>query len=570
VSEHRVVLHDLEGIAHEPSNPATRRSFPTDFDPTIPGLLARATECFGDLPFVVTSSHQYSYADIDAASRKLAQHFVARGVGKGTRVGLLLPQGPMWIVAFLAAARCGALTMGFSTFYTPSELRRSLVHGDVELLIVAEEMFGKQMLPFVLETAPGLGSTNAGRSFLQDLPFLRSVTMLGEQAGSGLATSPDPGWLDRFDVFGESSATPLVDIAMLASLEAQVTPADLLITIYTSGTTSEPKGVVHTHGAQVRHGINLAGLRGYSPESRLFAHMPFFWVGGFTCALIPALFTGAMLITQERLDTAEALDLIQEHAATQLVAWPNVRHRLMADPTFDDRDLRDIAFFAPALAAVDPGLMHNSLGMTETSGPHSAAGPDEYGTALPEHHRGSFGRRVPYVQHRVAHPETNKTVGDGEQGEVCIRGYSVMAGMYKIEREDTFDADGWYHTGDRVHFEDDLLFFHGRYGEMIKTAGSNVAPREVEVALEALDEVKMALVFGMPDAERGQVVVAGVVASPGADLDPEELRAALRGVVSTYKVPRSVVVFADEDIPMLASGKPNRRKVESLLSDRLR
>jgi acyl-CoA synthetase (AMP-forming)/AMP-acid ligase II len=141
--------------------------------------------------------------------------------------------------------------------------------------------------------------------------------------------------------------------------------------------------------------------------------------------------------------------------------------------------------------------------------------------------------------------------------------------MYKREREDVFDAEGWYHTGDRGYFRDGYLFFTGRATEMIKTAGNNVAPREVEVALEAFPEIRLALVFGLPDDERGQVVVAGVAPALGATVDVDDVRERVRKELSSYKVPRAIVVLADDEIPLLGSGKPDRRVIAAAIAAKL-
>jgi acyl-CoA synthetase (AMP-forming)/AMP-acid ligase II len=223
----------------------------------------------------------------------------------------------------------------------------------------------------------------------------------------------------------------------------------------------------------------------------------------------------------------------------------------------------------PGTPPVDPQAFHNSLGMTETSGPYTFAGADEITQPLPEHLRGSFGPRVPYVQHRIADPATNATLSDAQEGEVCIRGYSLMVGLYKREREEVFDRDGWYHTGDRGYFRDGYLFFTGRSTELIKSAGFSVAPREVEVALESSPEVKLAIVCGLPDEARDEIVVAGVVPSSGSTVDPDGLRLRLRAVLAAYKVPRAVVVLDEDDVAMLASGKPDRNAAKVVIARRL-
>jgi acyl-CoA synthetase (AMP-forming)/AMP-acid ligase II len=238
----------------------------------------------------------------------------------------------------------------------------------------------------------------------------------------------------------------------------------------------------------------------------------------------------------------------------------------MQHPTFRDRDLSSVAMFAPRPGPpVDQELRHGSLGMTETSGPHTAGPPEEANRVLPESLRGSFGRSMPGMEHKAVDPGTGADLGEGESGEVCVRGYSVMDGMYKRERADVFDDDGWYHTGDQGSFREGLLFFTGRLGEMIKTSGANVTPREVEVALEAYPEVELALVVGLPDAERGQLVTAVLVPAPGADIDVDEIRARLRTEISGFKVPRRFVLMTRDEVPWLPTAKPDKRKLIGLL-----
>ena len=212
----------------------------------------------------------------------------------------------------------------------------------------------------------------------------------------------------------------------------------------------------------------------------------------------------------------------------------------------------------------DPGLRHNSLGQTESFGPHTAAGA-ELTRELPEELRGSFGLPVPYIQHRIVDPETGKDVVPGESGEVIVRGYSLSAGQYKRERHEAFDDDGWLHTGDKGHFIGNVLIFTGRITEMIKTSGSNVAPREVEVAIERFPGVGMAVVMAVPDPERGEAVGAVVTAHDGVTLDIDALKAELFEDLSNYKVPRHFLVLRAEEVPMLGSGKPDRRALKERL-----
>ena len=545
----------------DPMDPATKRVPPLDYPATVPAMLRRAAEQHGGREFVIEPDRRFTYADVELASRRVGRQLLAAGAGKASRVAMVFPQGADWAVTLLAAARVGALVIPLSTFYAPAELRRALRHGDVEHLIVPPTMFGRDMESFVEAAVPELAHHRDGSAYIDALPYLRRVSVLG---------GGQRPWSGRLVMDRDDPSVPVVGETLLAQVESEITPGDLFVTIFTSGTTSEPKGVMHTHGTQVRHGARMATVRGLVPEDKSLAVMPFFWVGGLTCAFLPAIHSGSSLLCQERFDAGTALELIEREKPTALMAWPNVRQRLLSHPSYAERDLDGIPFLPPpGTPEPDAELFHNSLGMTETSGPHSAASGDERARLLPEHLRGSFGPRVPYVEHRIADPVTNRTLPDEQEGEICIRGYSVMAGMYKKEREEVFDAEGWYHTGDRGYFRHGVLFFEGRATEMIKTAGSNVAPREVELALAGYPGVRTALVFGLPDPERGEIVVAGVVPEEGVELDVEALLRHARANLSVYKVPREIVVLGDGDVPLLASGKVDRRTARAAVRERL-
>ena len=141
-----------------------------------------------------------------------------------------------------------------------------------------------------------------------------------------------------------------------------------------------------------------------------------------------------------------------------------------------------------------------------------------------------------------------------------------MAGFYKREREETFDADGWFHTGDRSYLEGDRVFFTGRYTEMIKSGGANVAPLEVETVLQSFPEVRYAFVFGMPHAERGEEVTAVIVVEDGAAFDPDDIRRRARAELSAYKVPTSIVTIPLDEAPWLPSGKPDKLTLQQRLA----
>ncbi|MEX1009287.1 MAG: fatty acid--CoA ligase family protein [Acidimicrobiia bacterium] len=528
-----------------------------DYQPTMPVVVRRAAELFGDRPYIVTDEETTTFVDLERRSRQLAKRLLAVGVGKGTRVGMHVPVGNDWVVAWAAAARIGALVMPFSTLYAPGELGRALRMGDIHLLLAPSVMFGRDHAEFLERSIPGLASSEAGSLFLPKVPYLRSVMLLGDRTRA---------WATPAD--GESSE-PLVRVSddLLGAVEDEVVPADEMVVIFTSGSTSEPKAVVHTQGAVFRKtSLPTPGIP--PPGGCVFVGQPFFWVGGLQ-NLGSAIQSGATIVCQPRPDPAAALALIERTRATMVIAWANTTQRLRADPSFATRDLSAIPQLT--MPAGDPELRHNSLGMTETVGPHTGfarpgASPEELATPLPERLRGSWGAPLPFIGHKIVDPVSGDDLADGEEGEICVRGYCLMTRIYKRERHEVFDRDGWYHTGDRGFFRDGYLFFTGRLTEMIKTHGANVSPREVELVLEAQPDVAQAFVMGVPDADRGEQVAAAIVPAGPAALDVDDLRRRLAAELSSYKVPRQFVLLRDEEVPWLASGKPDRLSIRDILT----
>jgi acyl-CoA synthetase (AMP-forming)/AMP-acid ligase II len=169
---------------------------------------------------------------------------------------------------------------------------------------------------------------------------------------------------------------------------------------------------------------------------------------------------------------------------------------------------------------------------------------------------------------RVA-DENHRPVGEGQVGEIQVRGYALTPGLHKVERAECFTPDGFYHTGDMGLVDGPRIHFIGRDGDMIKTAGANVSPAEVELEMQSLEGVHSAYVLGIPDRERGQLVVAAVVARDGATLDFARIQEQLRQRLSAYKVPRLYVAITREEVPLLHSNKVARRQLEVMLAGRL-
>jgi len=537
-----------------------------DYTPTVPAMIRALAERFGDKAMLVDGTSRLTFAEAESRSARLAIGLLADGVGKGTRVGLLMANGADWLIAWLAAARIGAIVVPVNTFSQPRELGWMLRHADVDTLLCHPRFLSHDYLARLEEIAPELVGAETEPLFLPSLPHLRRVRVFG---------TCDRAWArEAWERSSELARTlPRVDDDLLRAVEACVSPADAVAIIYSSGSTADPKGAVHSHGGMIRYARNMVSVRDIREDDIVWAGMPFFWVGGLVYALLTPVMAGATLLNQPSFDPAEALDFMEREHATLAIGWPLSAKAMAEDASFAGRDLSSLrggnlyAILPEAIRPLDAELRSNPLGMTETCGPHCYY---DLEVELPEVLRGSAGQPVPGVEHRIVDPDTSQLAAPDTVGEICIRGASLMQGLYKVEREDTFDSDGFYHTGDMGRFgHEGHLFFTGRGGDMIKTAGANVAPREVEIAFEALPDVLQAHVVGVADPDRGQLVVAAVALREGAQATAKTLREQVRGELSSYKVPRHVLLFDVKDLPFTDSGKIDKRGLQLSVSRRL-
>lgn len=515
---------------------------------TVPVAIRRQAARYGTRTLLTCDDDSLTYAEADRRSRELARGLLALGAGKGTHVGLLHPDGPDFVVAALAAARIGAVTVPISTLSTPAELATLLRTGDVAILLATAAYRSHDYAAALTEAVPGFELAADTTVFSTSAPVLRHVFF---------ADTPE-GVADARTIARLVERGTEVDETLARAVEDAVDPGDRLVIVHTSGSTSAPKGVVHTHGSMLRHLDNLNQMRRYTPDDVLFSNSPYFWIGGYAYIMLGTLLAGARALASNAAHPAGVLDFLERERPTMCNGYVQSIARLAADPTFADRDLSSIRrgnlypIMPDDVRPADPALRHQMLGMTET-GSVCLASEDE--GDQPEHRRGSFGHPVPGFAARITDFDGGADPGPGEQGELWLRGPFMMEGYHGRERGEVFDADGWYHSGDSFSVDDEgFFYFHGRRGDMIKTAGANVSPSEVADAIREVSGLD-ALVVGLGDAERGQIVAAAVRVRDDSAPEPEELRRRLAEHLSAYKIPRRIVLIADGDVPTMPSGK---------------
>jgi acyl-coenzyme A synthetase/AMP-(fatty) acid ligase len=522
---------------------------PPDYPATIASLLHHAVAVHGEREFVVSGEARTTFAQAERGSAQLAARLLAAGIGKGTRVGILMPNTPDWAVVFLAVTRIGALAVLISTTYQRRDLAHVLRHGDIDTLFMAGKFLNHDYVARLEEIAPELrGQEGVGDLRCPSLPLLRRVYVWGAWPGWGRSAEELLEW------------RPAAGDELLRAVEAQVTPADLCLVIYTSGSTAAPKGIVHAHGPIVRRPHIVRGQKMYEADDRLLQLGPFCWVGG-VLSLLWALEIGLCVVCPPDPKTETVVATIAREKPTRIQAQPGQIKLLRAHPGVAAMDPATVRFLDGERGAdgelIAEDRFSRGLGMTETVAMHSL---ELWGEMAPDK-VGAFGRGAPDIERRIRDPETGDWLGPDREGELWVRGPGVLNGLYKEDRAEVFDADGFYPTGDRCRIDaDGFLYFLGRSGEMIKTGGANVSPREVEAAIEAYPEVEEAGVFALPGEGHDQMVAAVVIVRPGTKLSPDDLRQRLRGEISAFKIPKLVFVETYEATPRTRSGKLDKRQ----------
>jgi acyl-CoA synthetase (AMP-forming)/AMP-acid ligase II len=496
---------------------------------TIDGLLTHRAATEVAKLAVIDPDDRITYAALDSTTRELAAAFVAAGVGKGSRVGLIMPNGVGWVRLALALTRVGVVLVPLSTLLQPRELAAQLRVAAVQFLVSVEEFRGHRYL-----------------DELPALPALRQIWSVDAIAG----------------LTADSTAR---DVAY--ALASSVDPSDPLAIMFTSGSSGMPKGVIHSHGNALGAVRSSLAPRCIDSDTRLYLPMPFFWVGGFGGGVLSALLAGATLVTEPMPQPETTLALLESERVTLFRGWPDQAETLARQADSAGADLSalkqgSLEALLPADQRPVPGARAKLFGMTETFGPYCGHAAD---TDMPESARGSCGKPFAGMEVRIVDVDDGQPVDIGELGEIQVRGPHTLRGICRLSREQVFTVDGYYPTGDLGHLDaDGFMFYHGRSDDMFKVSGATVYPSEVEAALRTLDGVHAAFVTNVR-SEQGDRVGAVVVCDIGHT--PDHLRTAARKALSSFKVPTVwVLVSSDEQVPRGATGKVDIRRLRDILT----
>ena len=519
---------------------------------TLPGLLDELAARQPDHELIVGGTERLTYAETRARARRLAKGLHRLGVTGGERVALVMPNRPEWLLLDFAVTTLGAILVPISTWSRPRELEYVLAHCGVGTLVTVPHLGAQRFLDAVDE----MGGPGSPR-----LPDLRRVVVAGAERIAGAIG------LEDLEPLGRDVPDAAIDAA-----QAAVTAEDVACILYTSGTTSTPKGVQLRHGGLIENMWHIGERQHLTPADRMWMGISLFWSFGCANALVAVMSHGGTLVLQEQLDAGEALALIERERCTVYYGTPNIALALTEHP---DRPRRDLSSLRTGAAIGPPAAMQmvmdlgareicNVYGLTECYGNCTVTDAHD----PPEVRLHTVGFPLPGMELRVVDRESRRPLPSGEIGEILVRGL-LTPGYYRDAEKNAaaFDPEGFLLTGDLgLIGPDGRLRFRGRIKEMVKTGGINVAPVEVEEILLMDPAVEQAYVVGIPDPRKEEILVAVVVAKPGRDADPVALRARCREALAAYKVPREIRVMAREALPVTSTGKVQKLRLAEQLA----
>jgi acyl-coenzyme A synthetase/AMP-(fatty) acid ligase len=361
--------------------------------------------------------------------------------------------------------------------------------------------------------------------------------------------------------------------AIVEATAATVQPSDAGMLFFSSGTSDKPKGILNSHRAVA---IQLWRWRrlydNLDADVRCWPANGFFWSGVFSMALGLTFSYGGALVLQPTFEAAEALELMQAEEVNLPLAWPHQWSRLSEASNWAEVDLSSLRY----VDIRSPLARHPTVrtqwreprgyGVTETFTITAAC----YASWPPEVAGDSYGEILPGNTLKIVDPITGTVMPRGQRGEIAVKGPTLMLGYVGVPIDETFDAEGFFHTGDGGYIDESgLLCWEGRLTDIIKTGGANVSPLEVDAVLNTYPGIKIAQTVGVPHETLGEMVVACAVPHDGVALDEAAIRNFLRERLASYKVPRRVLLFREEELSLTGSAKVKSGALRNLAAERL-
>ncbi len=533
----------------------------------------------------------YTYKDIGKMVDAFAANLQARGIKAGDKVGVCMPNNPLYIVAYYGALKAGATVVNFNPLYADDEMAHLIKDSGTRMMVTLnlpqiqpriESMLGKTPLEAVIsgDFADLLPSSKAR--------MLRTIngTVATAQKWLGKKASGVTAWRDKKGIPALCATSGARVIPFKKMLDSSavlrrpyLTPNNTAVLQYTGGTTGIPKAAMLSHGnlaANLRQaGVWFNAGRNGDEQQRVLSVLPFFHVFSLTVQMNLSLHMGDELVLMQpspKLDPAAVLKTMQDHQINIFAGVPDLYKKLnetLANQSYDLSSLTTCVSGAAPLPAQTwttwkktTGVeIVEGYGLSETA-PLVAANPLKGKKKI-----NSIGVPVPLTEIKIANLEfPDQSVPIRVEGEICLRGPQIMQGYHNRPDETALvmDKDGYFHTGDVGYIDEDgYIFIVDRIKDMVIVNGFKAFPRHVEEAIMKHDSVVEVIVMGVPDEEKGEAVKAFIVLKPGHTVSAEQMNAFLKDKLAHYEQPKAKNIEFRNDLPKTMIGKPDRKALKA-------
>jgi fatty-acyl-CoA synthase len=536
---------------------------------TLPGYLGEVTTRYASREALVMhmpddSVVRWSYTELWERSMEIARSLAACGVGRDSRVGILMTNRLEWVASMFAVGLAGGVAVVLSTFSTAPELEYMLQASGVSVLLYERTVLKKDFGAMLQTLEPRIAHGDPGLLSSLAFPFLRWLAVVGEEGAGGAVES----W-PRFLARGRATPPALID-----ARAATVKPSDAAALFFSSGSTGKPKGIMNAHRGVTIQCWRWARMFGLRDDVRTLTANGFFWSGNFGMALGGTLSCGGSLILQTTFNPAEALRLMEVERVTLPVAWPHQWAQLEAAANWATADLSSLRYVDEAT----PIGRHPSVKRSSYTEPRAAYGNTETFTIVTafahdvpsDRVAGSHGEVLPGNTLKIVDPLTGTILPRGQAGEIAVKGPTLMLGYIGVPLDETLDAEGFLATGDGGYIDgQSRLVWQGRLNDIIKTGGANVSPVEVDMELAVCPGVKHSVTVGVPHENLGELVVTCVLTEEGRQLTEASVRDFLKERLASYKVPRRVLFLSEGDLSLTGSAKVKTSALREFAAKRL-
>ncbi len=524
-------------------------------------LLDVAAEKWPHQRALVFPDWELTFSSLQANARRKARSLIGAGVRAGDHVGILSLNLPEYVESIFAISMVGGTAVPLNARYRGAELRHVISNSDIRLLFTTSQFKDRaNFCEQLAESYPSLAaSTDPFSLQIEDAPLLKSIVLFEPAEKPGFVSSAN------FDALGQDlSDKEIIEASESTGLESSC------LMIYTSGTTSLPKGCRLSHSAFVRNAAAQRDRFVIVADDCLWDPLPFFHISSLL-PMVACLWAGATYATDKYFDADRAIEQIYDLNPTILFpAFPAVMGDLLSHERFQAERMgrvRLINNVAPSSRLLEnmaqlPQAVHvSAYGLTEISGVacHGSAGETNLQRA------NTCGKPFDGLQIRIVCPNSDKVLGPLEEGEIQLKGYALFTDYYKdpVKTAEVMTEDGWLRTGDRGALDSQgLLTFCGRLKDMLKVGGENVAALEIEGLLMSHPNVKMAQVVGAPHDRLGEVPAAFIELSEGAVCEESGIIDFCKDKIASFKVPH-IVRFVN-DWPSSATKIQKYKLVEQL------